>query len=216
MALQAVTAKRFESRLLEKGVVESKTHHEFYGGDHGYKADMGIIVPGTPEYDEWVALNAQHIFQTYDEPPDLVIGTASGTNELALDVGIAVGARYGLQTEKYIDPNSPERPKVRLTQLARQVIKLLHPNFALFLEDIGTKGWTVVQPAVETRDLGVPRVEVQTTWPRQREMPKLDEEGIEWHGILDHPLETLTEEECIKRGPCQDGVPLIRYGEDKV
>lgn len=209
MTLRSVTPEAFKEHILTSGVLEKGTHHEFVGHTHGQKVDMGDIVPGLPEYDEWVEINTQQIFQNWDEVPEAIIGIAKGTNELALDVAVNLGT-FGLQTEKYDDPEDPSRKKVRLTEFARQMVVQEGLKRILILEDVGTKGTTAVQIALELLALGVEYVEVQITWPRNEAMERLDEYNIPWRGIIKHLLPDHPADSCPL---CAEGQECIPYGQ---
>lgn len=203
--------EKYWGRMLESGLVETKQHHEFRDGLHGYKADYGRVAPdGSNMFYEGAGLVADHIsdHQHYSGIPQAIVGVANGANKLALAVAEELGPGViGVQTAKNrYDPSILELPLS-----SRWSLIDIRPEFALVLDDIGTSGSTTAQVANLCIDLNIPRVEALYLVQRSTNLHYLGRIGVAYQTVIYHPMINMTEVDCQKSGPCSVGVELVEH-----
>jgi hypothetical protein len=105
---------------------------------------------------------------------------------------------------------------VELSGDAREIIKETEPQFAVFTEDVSTKGTVCASVVPEVRALGVRHLLMVPTLQREAALPRLDELGVPYEPLVFYDLPSYSPEECaaLDEGLCHSGVPLKQYGED--
>lgn len=196
--------KDLEQAILDSDVIDGEDiHHEFVTGMHGRKIDMDKILTASPLYEQWVDVLVQYISENYDTQPNAIIGVANGANRLAVSVAAKLENRpFGLMTDK-------ETPKsVRFSTSAADVISSYKPDFALFLEDVGTSGTTSLTGVEKALALGAQRAEVLNTWQRNKKLAKLEEAGVPYQSVIFEPLPSFPPDDCDY---CKAGVEFVPH-----
>ncbi len=186
-------------------------HYGFSSGMHGRKLDFGVINDGTPLYKEWINNSASFIEEQFPNLPEVIIGVAYGTNRVALDVAREFNGRiYGAVSEK----NPLNSKELFLSKAAGKLISAMKPEFVVVIEDVGTTGSNAVQVAKQVINSGAQEVNVVTTWQRRPNLERLEEAGIPYHSIINEPLITYEEEECISSGYCAQNWKFIPHSSE--
>ena len=181
-------------------------HHEFNQGLHGQKIDLDRVVVGTALFDEWVRLTAEFIEGSYAEPPDVLVGVASGSNRLVQPVsGRLAGKPLALETIK------TERSAPVLSEISRVAIQEAQRSFVLVLEDVANRGTNTLSVVRSVQAAGAKRVEVLNTLQRSPELELLRANGISYRSILTHILPNYSETDCREFGYCAHGWRLVPY-----
>lgn len=201
----------YKEKILSAGIEDVDCHSEFVGGNHGIKLHYDRIKQGTPEYDAWVALQAETIDQIYPNRYGIrvILSIADGTNQHTLDVADYLGcSTIGLLTEK------AGLKKVRLTQLARRAILAIEPSSLIFNEDASTHGTVIASVVPEVRSLLCSgTIAAVTNWQREDKLPRLDELGVPYGAAINYRLVSYKPVDCQQFGLCAKGLPLIPYGK---
>ncbi len=196
--------EKLKTDVLENGILDSETiHHEFVSGVHGRKLDFDKIPTGSDLYELWLDALVEHIKANYNPLPDFYIGVANGANRLAVSIAARMGnGAIGLMTDK-------ETPKsVRFSTSAADVISSYKPDFALFLEDVGTSGTTSLTGVEKALALGAQRAEVLNTWQRNKKLAKLEEAGVPYQSVIFEPLPSFPPDDCDY---CKAGVEFVPH-----
>lgn len=188
-------------------------HSEFVpkiNGDimHGRKRDYGRIKVGSQLYWQWINLWSSFMQETC-ERPDMIVGTANGTNPVALDLADQLGWHVsGVATLK------PPDGIVILGSSARTAIEAIKPKRVKLIDDEGTTGTTTARLAVELLDMGVEDLEAIYSSQRREELEYLGNLGIAYRSMIVDPLPTFTAEDCrtLPEGLCRQGLKLNEYG----
>ncbi|MDB5168862.1 MAG: hypothetical protein JWO41_218 [Candidatus Saccharibacteria bacterium] len=186
---------RFEHNLQTSGQVIDLEgiHSEFVSGMHGQKVDFDKLGDQDELYGDWVDVNADYIEEQFPRLPEYILGVANGTNRVVHSVArrmngrvVALESRKDKDNDKvlYLPPN------------VEKIITLTRPALVAVVEDVGTTGSNSVQVAVAAKEAGAGEVIVVTTWKRRPQLERLEEAGIEYMAIIDHPLPTFTPEDC--------------------
>lgn len=192
------------SRILSEGVLDGEDiHHEFVSGVHGRKIDMDKIETGSEFYQQWIDACVQYIRDTYEKPPEMIIGVANGANRLALSIAAGLGdGVVGLITEKETSKSS------KFHKTVEDFIAGHKPGFVLVVEDVGTAGTTSATACQKALDAGAQNVEVLNTWQRSETLAKLDEAGMKYRSMIHEPMPNYQPDECEY---CKSGVKLVEH-----
>ena len=215
MALVTPDQLREEFLAVPGFVQADKVHSEFADGDHGQKLDAGVILPGMPEYEDWIDTTANHIAENCDPVPTALMSVANGTSFVIFDVIEKLQSRkppinlLPLVTRK-------EEKKVFLTQNTIKLIDENQPDVLIF-DDIGTRGSTTAKLALEALKLGAKRVRVLYTMLRRQNLERLDKHEIGYDSVIPGDVEeqfpTYTPNDCKKIGLCLERWELLGHGE---
>jgi hypothetical protein len=209
-----VTVDTFREQLEAVCLDPEGIHHELRSGLHGRKLDLGEenIPYDSPLHAEWEDQNVAYIKSTYDPQPNVIIGTANGTNCLAVNVARKLGGMtIGLETDK--DPKDPNT--IRLSRVAQLVLSTVGPASVLVLDDVGTTGFNAAQVALAVRKMGFTWIGVLYTYWRTEALPYLSDADIPTDAIIHNPLPTFTPEQCNQPGnPCAKGWDLIKRHQE--
>lgn len=208
-----MSKESFVNSLQEANIIDSDCHSEFSGGQHGKKINFDLLRPGQTLWDEWVDLNVAELQSRHKVLPRFVISVANGT----IGLTNAVAQRFSDTQEVDALHTFKDTDKIpHLRDVAAVAIEQFRPKLVVFLEDVSTEGSKVVTPAVEALECGAHDVVVQTTWKRRSRLEYLDQEGIDYYGIIDRPMPSYSPGECAEAGFCFDNLPLRPYGEESV
>jgi len=206
MSFEIQKAIFLENLLASEAVDSDGVHHEFNQGLHGRKIDFDKIPSDSDLFQLWVELVARSIEEFYPQPPDTLVGVASGSNRLVEPISERLRIHpTALKTEKKI------RSQPMLTDVARRAIEIARPQFVLVVEDLGTRGTNALSVVRSVQAAGAQKVEVLNTLQRSPELELLRVNNISYRSILTHLLTTYTADECKSSGHCADGWRLIPY-----
>ena len=187
-------------------------HHEFSQGLHGIKIEMGLIVPGSPEYEQWVDLNTIAIKKLHPQDlPNVLLGIDSGTNGVVRS--IAEQLNHGVRALK---TRKISKNQVELDEEALAYLMSKQDLTVKIIEDVATRGTASASAVLACRATGVKVADVLNTVERTGKLVRLDEIGAEHRSILDIPEQDYTKEECNTEpaGYCARGWKLIPHGSE--
>ncbi len=203
------TPEVFKQDLLEAGLMDKEgTHSQLQNGYHGVKANFDILVPGSVLFNEWVEQNVAKVEELSADRKVArfaIISVATGTNNLTLGVAEQMGrSAWPFLTEK-----TGTNPRPSLNKYSVERIRIFKPDLTIVLEDVGKTGFTCSTVTGQLIDMGH-RPEVVITWQRREKMDFLNNQGVNYHPIIYHPLADYTPEECHDHGYCAQGWSLTQ------
>jgi hypothetical protein len=208
----AVDADGLRQQIIDEEVLDPEgLHHEFVSGLHGRKLDFDLIPDDSNLFNRWVETVCEKLKELYPEEVAkglVIISVANGTNRVVpLVAGLLGNGSISYLTEK-VSPKA-----VKLVDGAEAALKASQPEFAVIIEDVGTKGTTSASAAKSALASGVKRVEVLNTWQRRDKLEELDAIDVKYNAVIFELLPTLDPEECNKTGYCAQGWQYIEHAK---
>lgn len=184
-------------------------HSVLSSGRHGQKLEVDKLKDGTPLYKELIKASADKIERIARGVPlgeIALIGVARGGNRFVTPIAERLGGGIMPLFTKKSEDN-----KVHLTPDAIHVISHEQPTLALFIDDIGNTGGTVVSPVIHAKELGAKQSKVVYAASRKIILSALEVSGIDYYSVEDILLPDFTPEECTtdSEGLCALGWKLV-------